>query len=68
MCTLIKNGYRGGDVFGCHSLEKEEGKGGATEKNNMKENNFLLQNKYSFFSHLPTVPNAQFDWKKRHAQ
>ena len=28
MCTWVKNGYRGGDVFGCHSLGEEEGKGG----------------------------------------
>ncbi len=23
MCTWVKNGYRGGDVFGCHSLGEE---------------------------------------------
>ena len=28
MCTWVKNGYRGGDVFGCHSLGEEGGKGG----------------------------------------
>ncbi len=33
MCTWIRNGYRGGDVFGCHSLGEEGGKGG---KENVK--------------------------------
>ena len=28
MCTRVKNGYRGGDVFGCHSLGEEGSKGG----------------------------------------
>ncbi len=28
MCTGVKNGYRGGDVFGCQSLGEERGKGG----------------------------------------
>ncbi len=28
MCTWVKNGYRGGAVFGCHSLGEEGGKGG----------------------------------------
>ncbi len=35
---------------------------------NIKKNNCLLLNKNCFFSHLLSVANAQFDWKKRHAQ
>ncbi len=49
MCTWVKNGYRGGDVFGCHSLGEEGGKGGGKKIFNIKENNCLLLNKKMFF-------------------
>ena len=68
MCTWVKNGYRGGDVFGCYSLGEEGGKGGGKKIFNIKKNNFLLLNKNGFFSHLLSVVTTQFDWKKRHAQ
>ncbi len=68
MCTWVKNGYKGGDVFGCHSLGEEGGKGGGKKNFNIKENNCLLLKKWGFFSHLLTVSTTQFDGKKRHAQ
>ncbi len=36
MCTWVKNGYRGGDVFGCHSLSEGGGKGGEENFTNKK--------------------------------
>ena len=68
MYTWVKNGYRGGDVFGCHSLGEEGGKGGGKKIFNIKKNNCFLLNKNCFFNHLLTVATTQFDWKKRHAQ
>ncbi len=47
VCTLVKNAYRGGDVFGCHSLG-EVGvrvRGGILR---IKESNYLLLKKTIF--------------------
>ena len=45
MCTWVKNGYRSGDVFGCHSLGEEgAGKGGEKVFEIKKNNCFLLNN------------------------
>ncbi len=63
MCTWVKNGYRGGDVFGAIAWVKRGG-----EFFNIKKTYFLLLNKNNFFCHLLTVATTQFDWKKRHAQ
>ncbi len=41
MCTWVRNGYRKGDVFDCHSLG-ERGEGGGKKNFNIKENNCLL--------------------------
>ncbi len=62
MSAWVKNCYRRGDVFGCHSLGEEGG------NFDIKENNCFLLNKNCFFCHLHTVSTTQFDWKKRHTQ
>ncbi len=43
MCTWVKNGYRGGDVFGCYSLGEKGVKGGK-KIFDIKENNCLFIN------------------------
>ncbi len=61
MCTWVKNGYRGGDVFGCCSL----GEGWEVGKKilHIKENNCLLVNKKLSFSVICSLHAAisQFD-------
>ena len=48
MSTWVKNGYRGGDAFGCHSLGEEGGKGGGKKIFIIKKNNCFLLNKKDF--------------------